>query len=262
MNIACQTKNNVHNLLIGWCEGDFLCSDLHLWFDGFDCIQLCLSDATDCNKSLLLNGQCDDQCDGPYCMMYEGDSFINPEFWERDDGALFAADLYWCEYNTSSLDIDYPLCTESAADSIYIDPNVPSDQYELCPLTWIGDGYCDDSCRVSECGYDASDCEDSCDDGFCSKVQLAWNFLSDGDYKVNTSQLCANKWDTLMTALDEYPPNSCSVHFNLTDFNGDGFTNFRELIPVAYMLTNNWTPDMKSSQLNCSECVGMDSYNV
>ena len=76
------------------------------------------------------------------CQKYEyaTDSFTNPVT-ETYGDTTYAADSYSCPYNVSSE--TYPLCDASAASqSIYLDENVPVDDYDLCPVAWIGDGLC------------------------------------------------------------------------------------------------------------------------
>lgn len=41
---------------------------------------------------------------------------------------------------------------------VYLSWNIP-DCAPGCPQSWIKDGYCDKACNVSECGYDAGDCD-------------------------------------------------------------------------------------------------------
>merc|ERR1712048_1183792 len=98
-----------------------------------DCIQLCLSNATNCTMELLVNEECDAECDNELCMEYPiADDLINPEYHEIN-GTVYAADFYQCPYNVSAveLSVDIAECHKSANQSIYLDPNVPVEQYAL-----------------------------------------------------------------------------------------------------------------------------------
>lgn len=103
--------------------------------------QLCVAeDFSDCTVDLLSNDVCDAECNNEYCMWFRfGSSFTTPQINEYGR----AADDQQCPYNESSdSSMNYTLCAESAADSAYIDPNLPTDYYALCDSSWIGDGIC------------------------------------------------------------------------------------------------------------------------
>ena len=105
-------------------------------------MQLCLAEElSNCTLDLYSNDVCDPECDTIYCMryIYGTETFSNPATLTRDNGTLYAADAYHCEYIVT--EDAYPRCNEStASESIYIDRNVPQDKYKLCQLNWIGDG--------------------------------------------------------------------------------------------------------------------------
>ena len=67
-------------------------------------------------------------------------TFAHPITHTDEDGQVYAADMYRCPYNVSTA--EYPLCNASAAQSIYVDPNVPTEQYDFCNVIYIGDGVC------------------------------------------------------------------------------------------------------------------------
>ena len=88
---------------------------------------------------LFGNNECDPECNNAECMGYDYGSttFNNPKTATKDDGKEYAADSTNCLYNVSAE--EYPSCTESdAAESPYIDENVPEEDYTLCDATWIG----------------------------------------------------------------------------------------------------------------------------
>ena len=191
---------------------------------------------------------------------------MTPRSKADENGTLRAADIYQCPYNVSS--DEYPLCTESSSESIYLDPNVPTEKYDLCQTTWIGDGLCDDSCRISDCGDDGGDCDDGngcVEDGYCNEMHEAWTYFSLGQDKVDHSYVCTTIWPIMITTLGAAPPNGteCWYYVNDSDYNGDGMLNFRELVPLAYIaFVAEWEMHEREAQVNCSECTGMESYNV
>ena len=101
-------------------------------------------DSSECTVELLENSECDEQCNSKYCMWYRhGSTFTTPITMADEFGQLYAADNLECPYNASSgASLNYTLCTQSAAESIYIDPNTPEQNYHLCEASWIGDGIC------------------------------------------------------------------------------------------------------------------------
>ena len=49
------------------------------------------------------------------------------------------------------------------------------------------------------------------------------------------------------------------------DFNEDGSINFREFTGIVHSVAHSGGPQydlQKSLQLNCSECIGMENYNL
>ncbi len=107
-----------------------------------DCIQLCLVDElTNCTLNLLANDRCDAACDNVFCAPYSNENFLTPDPDTRN-GTVYAADSYQCPFNGSVVTDDE--CSQSSAQSVYLDPNVPAQDYSLCESTWIGDGLCDD----------------------------------------------------------------------------------------------------------------------
>ena len=69
-------------------------------------------------------------------MVYWDDSFVSPMS-GAINGTTYAADNFKCPYTIPQ---EWPLCNGSASESIYMDPNVPMDEYDLCDETWIEDG--------------------------------------------------------------------------------------------------------------------------
>ena len=133
---------------------------------------------------------------------------------------------------------------------------------------------CDDVCRVEACGNDGSDCDEGaqCVEGsLCRQIYRFWNFLGDGN-KWNTTYFCDAMWPRMMDILviDNWSPvisqgKQCEEYMDEYDYNGDDHMCFRELVPLAYDAMK-WPAllyhDHKGTHMNCSECWGMDNYNL
>ena len=122
----------------------------------------------------------------------------------------------------------------------------------------------DDSCRVSDCGDDAGDCDpgNACNDGgVCDILWRAWTLF--GVDRMNHSVLCESMWPVLVDALGILPKKSCEYNVVALDYNNDSHTTFREIIPFGYQwAANTDSNSTKSQQVNCSECCGMYVYNI
>merc|ERR1712129_585249 len=171
---------------------------------------------------------------------------------------ISAADLTNCRYNAT---FEYAECAESAADSLYMGPNVPTNRYDLCEAGWIGDGICDDSCYVEDCSWDGGDCDPGhgcASGGICSTMWLAWSYYAGDDVKLNTSYVCGTMWPSLQLILgvgvDENESRTCEEIFTDDDFNKDSMINFREVVPIGYSIQQG--DERRGLQVNCSDCCG------
>lgn len=86
-----------------------------------------------CPNGWIKDGYCDVVCNTTNCMHDGGDCLgANPKMGFGDE------DQHAFHWNDSLY--DRPLCSDACLDP------------------WLADGFCDDSCNVGECGYDAGDC--------------------------------------------------------------------------------------------------------
>ena len=205
-------------------------------------------------------------------MLYNSPTFQSPILyydWVYYSG-YYAADMYSCPYNVSSLESAYPLCDGNGTMSEYMDPNIPDDQAFPCVAIWISDGLCDDACRHADCGNDGTDCDEGrqCEyGGICREIYRFWGFLGDGN-KWNTTYFCDDMWPVMLDILGSSvePVANCSTYAATYDYNGDGHLNHRELVPITFSAINSeWTffqETRRGPTINCSECWGMSNYNV
>ena len=129
----------------------------------------------------------------------------------------------------------------------------------------------DDTCRTVECGGDGTDCDEGhqcIEGGVCRSIYRFWNFLGDGN-KWNRTYFCDAFWPRFIEILefDWWSPlwngKECWEYMIEYDFDGDGNLNRRELVPLAY---DAWEwPALvelrpRGSQINCSECWGIENH--
>ena len=91
--------------------------------------------------ALLLNEECDPECNNEYCYGYNvGSSFEVPLFTSSDEGV---GDLGQCSGDIFSLFNDTRAkekCYNASRNSPFVDPNLSHDQSDICHSDWIGDG--------------------------------------------------------------------------------------------------------------------------
>ena len=116
---------------------------------------------------------------------------------------------------------------------------------------------------------DEGDCEDGnmcLDDGICNIIWTVWGFISEGQDRLNSSA-CNTTWPIAMNALGLTSIYECEYYLAEYDYNGDGFLNYRESLPFSYHwyfegLSEGTVHNYKAPNINCSECSGMDVYNI
>lgn len=121
--------------------------------------------------------------------------------------------------------------TYSSGQKVYLTWPVPNCN-EGCPASWIKDGYCDKACNVSECEWDAGDC-----DGVSAQNQGgAWGGIGGfgTDSKTYCHTGCANNW-----IADRYCDTACNVIECGYDAGDCGTDKFDQL--PGFMLTYNQT---------------------
>eukprot|EP01083_Nonionella_stella_P081792 225519_1 len=243
-------------MLFGDGKCDKTCNFGTCFYDGGDCLQLCFAnpELTNCTWDKYTNDRCDAGCDNMYC---------RGTIWGSNlERFLYSADGHQCE-GERVVSRNVSQCKSS--QSIYIDSS--NDKiYGQCEPIWISDGFCDDSCRTDECNQDAEDCHLGCVDDYCHQIYQGWSLLmsmidTENDHKFNYTSMCANLWDLAVHYLEIEDDVDCRMAAENADYNEDGYLNFREFVTVGIqVIASQWYE--KSTQVNCSACVGMDVYNV
>jgi len=207
-----------------------------------------------------------------YCAWFESENDFKFPHVDWDNGTRYITDAQKCPYNESESSFQLPefdnkACYDASAQSPFVDPNLGSDfrrctGYKNSSSPDIGDGECDDACRIPECQFDGGDCERGCVDDACSQKLMAWNlFVPSGVYKMNHTDVCADVWPVVLaffTPTGQF--TNCEWVVNEYDFNNDKAINFREFTAIAYSFVGSGQE--KAKQLNCSSCVGMEYYNI
>eukprot|EP01083_Nonionella_stella_P228386 809465_1 len=248
--------------LLGNGRCDFICDNNRCQSDHGDCVQLCFaSQLTECSYDLYTNDVCDEGCDNDYCTEYYDETFQSKKRFEH-----MSADLWHCPFNTNltmtiteNTTVNSTNCTESHSNFLDVDPTTK------CSIDWIADNVCDDACRTDECAQDGGDCESigACTDNDCKFIFDAWQtFMEPFVYNVNVSHFCSTVYPLAVQVFGENPLDhySCTDDSYLYDFNQDQFVNFREFTFLAYSFIGGW--HVQGKQINCSECIGMEHYNI
>eukprot|EP01084_Bolivina_argentea_P029525 54831_1 len=261
---------------------DMRCNFEECDWDGGDCMQLCFSkQITNCTEEKLMNNKCDNGCNNKYCSGYaygQGakSSFETPLVSFYNDniytGIEKSADNFNCISNQSFIiNNDFNNVTCNNSNSLYITNEFKKVNIEglTCEPGWIGDSECDDLCRTDECQHDMNDCISgfACVDNSCYHIYQAWNLfvipiIGYDIYYINNTVLCDTVYP-LVTKILGYDPahdSDCQIEVEYEDYNNDGVINFREFVPLAYYFGGGWTK--KGRQMNCSDCVGMEYYNI
>ena len=262
----------IYNYYRQWGDGkcDPGCFIRACSYDNGDCLQLCFAEElTNCTLDKIFDDKCDQECDNEYCSKYPwGGNFdpIQAELVESSECDII--DINKSTVNSS--------CSTLSIYSPYIDANVPeyANQAPVCAPDWVGDGFCDDACRIDECLQDNEDCNEGCVDDYCSNVYYLWLYLQSilgNEYKFNHSIVCKEIIPLYGDILDgvedqenlyNMSGNGCSDLLDTYDFNDDGYINFRESIPLLIDGVDGTSKSEKSNQVNCSVCIGMQYYNV
>ncbi|XP_052801171.1 N-acetylglucosamine-1-phosphotransferase subunits alpha/beta-like isoform X2 [Mya arenaria] len=111
--------------------------------------------------------------------------------------------------------------THSSGQKVYLTWPVPNCN-EGCPSSWIRDGYCDKACNVSECEWDAGDCDGSNPNVAAQAGGWAGSWGGDGGSNYCHSG-CANNW-----IADRYCDTACNVlecGYDAGDCGTDKYTN-------------------------------------
>ena len=228
----------------GVCNSECNVKDC-LW-DGGDCNIICSAKYPQCNIfNMFENDVCDISCNHTVCDFDKNECIV-----DELDNIIFS------ENQTHCVDDD--------------DINVDTD-VKLCPIEWVGDGWCDDNCRTQEeCYYDANDC--ICDATNC----FAWyqsykHFISDGDDEIADGQIVFTRdfvcwvWeiDTLVYELDfsiveqwKEENKTCDFVFRQLDLNNNSYVDFNEILYFGSEDGFDVSQD-KALQINCTSCYGI-----
>eukprot|EP01083_Nonionella_stella_P195392 719808_1 len=248
--------------LLGDGTCDTLCNNGDCNSDFGDCVQLCFApQLTNCTYDLYTNDVCDEGCDNDYCVEYEDVSFETKWIY-NSSGKWRAADLWHCEIDYT---LNKPTCEDSNSSYVSHEMVDEYNEYIKCEPDWIGDSDCDDSCRTNECDQDGGDCAlgSTCIANSCKYIYDAWLlFVGFEVYNVNISYFCNSVYPKAIYVMNTNPLEnvSCENGTDIYDFNRDGYVNFREFAFLGYWFAGGGT--QKGKQLNCSECIGMEYYNV
>ena len=189
---------------------------------------------------MLENDVCNEECNNTYCSFDRGDCNI-------------------VVLNNSHCNID---------NTNNINVNVT-----YCQTSWVGDQWCDESCRSSEnCANDDTDCDCSDTSNYCnllySYIGIFWADYIDnnGDYQLTLDAICGiwndvgmNYLNTILgtsNIVEWYNANkTCLYAFDEMDLNMNNLVNVSELI-ISERDTF-YISEEKAYQVNCSSCVSL-----
>eukprot|EP01083_Nonionella_stella_P135456 412062_1 len=275
MTASCERPCNANdtNQLVSFCSPRLLgdgkcdptCEHRGCWEDFGDCTQLCfVPQISNCTFDLYSNDICDEPCDNKYCAKYSG--------WGVSYGTPRATDNSKCSIEGD--DVASLSCMDS--NSTYVtkafvavpDFINPLSYTPKCEDRWIGDSICDDLCRTTECNQDGGDCDTaSCVGDMCELIYSVWlNFVDASTYNINISYFCGVIAPTA-TAMAGFDPLAeygivCENATELYDWNHDLFVNFREFTGIAFWWAGGKLTATKAKQVNCSDCIGMEYYDI
>ena len=96
----------------------------------------------------------------------------------------------------------------------------------------------------------------------CNLIYASWIYIAGfGVYGESHNYTCTNLWESAITWVEEENEwtNDCFHTVHYVDFNNDSWTNFREYVVAAGLLSGGNMD--RYVNLNCSDCVGMENYN-
>ena len=229
----------------GVCDQE--CNVWQCKWDGGDCNQLCSyysNDSCDIFSSFN-NGECDVGCNNSMC------SFDNHEC---DQVGVVNMGYYWYNYSENTNDTNGTVFCNNG-----------SDPTSLCPISWVGDGWCDDYCRnVDTCLYDAHDCDCSGanQDSECYKIyQTSVLYITEeGNDYVTEDNLC-QFWALVEQLSPEtleengfasWHNKTCTEAFHDLDLNNDTIATISEIIEFVFEAKG--LSSVQGKQVNCSSC--------
>eukprot|EP00727_Mastigamoeba_balamuthi_P004638 m51a1_g14172 putative n-acetylglucosamine-1-phosphotransferase subunits alpha beta-like (770) ;mRNA; f:22617-25887 len=81
--------------------------------------------------------------------------------------------------------------TEAEGQKVYLSWPVPLCA-DGCTASWVGDGYCDSACNVSECDWDGGDCRNGTSRG--RPGTWGWSSTADDKYSKYCAKNCPDNW--------------------------------------------------------------------
>eukprot|EP01083_Nonionella_stella_P268263 906789_1 len=260
----------------GFC--DQRCNIPACAFDEGDCVQMCFADPqlqniTNCTWELFTNKVCDEGCWNDYCVGYKHGSKFGNAFTRMGEGV---ADLLTCpmeHYRYSFSEETQDTC--GSGDSIYVQNRDPKVN-KTCVTLWIGDGFCDDACRIDDCLDDSGDCDQECTNDPCSMIADIWSTVqsilsANGNPQHNFDHASFCELFVILAPqfIDIDSSLNCSYLVNYFDFNHDKYVNFREIVGFGLQVAHRSNDDQhwheidhQYSQVNCSACTEMKYYNA
>ncbi|XP_045176047.2 N-acetylglucosamine-1-phosphotransferase subunits alpha/beta-like isoform X2 [Mercenaria mercenaria] len=136
--------------------------------------------------------------------------------------------------------------THSSGQKVYLTWPVPNCN-EGCPSSWIKDGYCDKACNVSECEWDAGDCDGS-NRNLHNQVGWAGSWGSDSSAYCHSG--CANNW-----IADRYCDTACNVlecGFDAGDCGTDKYSHIHGMMLLPNQTLYSLPPGQYTGFFNLS----------
>eukprot|EP01084_Bolivina_argentea_P182215 314615_1 len=254
-------------------------------YDNGDCVQSCFASTTvqnitSCTWEQFTNDKCDPGCNNTYCAGYISGSDFGQPYEVHDDvdhGVPESGntDMFNCwnpsiwKHVESSTNSSTNMSTCEQSNSIYSDTiSTRNDAY--CNPEWVGDGFCDDLCRTTTCENDRDDCQQGCSDGICALIYGIWSILKQnvgGQYTIDHVLFCEELYPKAQKELNDLLIEtncSCSQLMTNSDYNNDGYLNFREFVALILLNFDDfrmYQSENKAYHVNCSACIGMEHYN-
>ena len=125
--------------------------------------------------------------------------------------------------------------SHAKGQKVYLSWSVPNCR-DGCPPSWIGDGYCDNSCNNSDCEMDAGDCNKT--GGGQGGLGGRWGYGGYSRYSQDTSRYCAEGCPTSWMG-DRYCDSSCYSLECAFDSGDCGVEDFFRMHRLNVNITNS-----------------------
>eukprot|EP01083_Nonionella_stella_P243034 847221_1 len=261
----CDTNGDLTTLcfprLMGNGRCDKTCNMRACKWDEGDCMQLCFApELTNCSsQDWDFLHHCDEKCDNWYCAGYaSGSAFQIP----IKKSCVCSKQTCYDQWDHNVYNSSWSTCKRVTTVE---DIQMFNGEKTWCGSGWRGDGLCDDICNIKECSYDGGDCPGDCIGTMCTNLYQGWLLLTGtGVYKMDHATACAEMWPTAvaLASLEGHMVGNinCSNAMQNVDYNNDQNINFREFTALGYGLFGGSLN--RATQINCSQCIGMEYYNI